>query len=178
MLINVAESEECRVAVVEDGTLEELYVERASLNSHVGNIYKGKVANIESGIQAAFIDFGVGKNGFLHISDLSRACLLTLEKYANSDPINIGYGEVVTIKEIVNIILKSTGYSNADIIFDSSKPTTIPFRMVDTEKAKNKLTFEPRISLEEGLMDTAKWYAQMRAEQKIGKEKIFSYQAF
>ena len=70
MLINVAESEECRVAVVENGRLEELYVERTSLGSHVGNIYKGKVANIESGIQAAFIDFGVGKNGFLHISDL------------------------------------------------------------------------------------------------------------
>jgi len=70
MLINVAESEECRVAVVEDGVLEELYVERASLGAHVGNIYKGKVVNIESGIQAAFIDFGTGKNGFLHISDL------------------------------------------------------------------------------------------------------------
>jgi ribonuclease E len=70
MLINVAESEECRVAVIENGQLEELYVERTKLSSHVGNIYKGKVANIESGIQAAFIDFGGGKNGFLHISDL------------------------------------------------------------------------------------------------------------
>jgi len=70
MLINVAESEECRVAVVENGSLEELYVERASLSSHVGNIYKGKIVNIESGIQAAFVDFGIGKNGFLHISDL------------------------------------------------------------------------------------------------------------
>jgi len=70
MLINMAESEECRVAVVEDGLLEELYVERASLSRHVGNIYKGRVVNIESGIQAAFIDFGIGKNGFLHISDL------------------------------------------------------------------------------------------------------------
>jgi ribonuclease E len=70
MLINVAESEECRVAIVEDGSLEELYVERASLSRHVGNIYKGKVVNIESGIQAAFIDCGIGKNGFLHISDL------------------------------------------------------------------------------------------------------------
>ena len=70
MLINVAESEECRVAVIEDGSLEELYIERTSLANHVGNVYKGKVANIESGIQAAFIDFGVGKNGFLHISDL------------------------------------------------------------------------------------------------------------
>ena len=70
MLINVAESEECRVAVIENGMLEELYVERTSLGSHVGNIYKGRVVNIESGIQAAFIDFGVGKNGFLHISDI------------------------------------------------------------------------------------------------------------
>jgi ribonuclease E len=70
MLINVAESEECRVAVIDNGSLEELYIERASLSSHVGNIYKGKVANIESGIQAAFIDFGIGKNGFLHVSDL------------------------------------------------------------------------------------------------------------
>jgi len=70
MLINVAEGEECRVAVVENGSLEELYVERASLSSRVGNIYKGKVVNVESGIQAAFLDFGIGKNGFLHISDL------------------------------------------------------------------------------------------------------------
>ena len=70
MLINMAEKEECRVAMVEDGSLEELYIERASLTSHVGNIYKGRVVNIESGIQAAFIDFGIEKNGFLHISDL------------------------------------------------------------------------------------------------------------
>jgi ribonuclease E len=70
MLINMAEREECRVAVVENGSLEELYVERASLSSRVGNIYKGKVVNIESGIQAAFIDCGTEKNGFLHISDL------------------------------------------------------------------------------------------------------------
>jgi ribonuclease E len=55
---------------VEDGSLEELYVERTSAGSHVGNIYKGKVVNVESSIQAAFVDFGIGRNGFLHISDL------------------------------------------------------------------------------------------------------------
>jgi ribonuclease E len=70
MLINVAESEECRVAVMESGSLEELYVERASLTRYVGNIYKGRVVNVEPAIQAVFVDFGVGKNGFLHISDL------------------------------------------------------------------------------------------------------------
>ncbi|MBL7106757.1 MAG: Rne/Rng family ribonuclease [Phycisphaerae bacterium] len=70
MLVNVSEQEECRVAVVSDGNLEELYTERTSWISHVGNIYKGKVTNIEASIQAAFIDFGIGKNGFLHVSDL------------------------------------------------------------------------------------------------------------
>jgi ribonuclease E len=70
MLINVAESEECRVAIVENGALEELYVERASSTRYVGNIYKGKVVNVEPSIQAVFVDFGTGKNGFLHISDL------------------------------------------------------------------------------------------------------------
>src|SRR6476469_3959451 len=70
MLINVSEGEECRIAIVEDGRLEELYIERTSSTSHVGNIYKGRVTNVEASIQAAFIDFGLGRNGFLHISDL------------------------------------------------------------------------------------------------------------
>jgi ribonuclease E len=70
MLINRVEGKECRIAVIDDGALEELYLERVSSASRVGNIYKGRVVNIEASIQAAFIDFGSGKNGFLHISDL------------------------------------------------------------------------------------------------------------
>jgi len=70
MLINVSEGEECRIALLENGQLEELYMERTSATSHVGNIYKGKVTNVEASIQAAFIDFGLGRNGFLHVSDL------------------------------------------------------------------------------------------------------------
>jgi ribonuclease E len=70
MLINVSEGEECRIALLEDGKLEELYMERTSSTSHVGNIYKGKVTNVEPSIQAAFIDFGLPRNGFLHITDL------------------------------------------------------------------------------------------------------------
>ena len=70
MLINYVPEEECRIAIVEDGSLEELYQERASAGSHVGNIYKGKVVGVEPSIQAAFVDFGLERNGFLHISDL------------------------------------------------------------------------------------------------------------
>ncbi len=70
MLINTVEGQECRICIVADGALEELYVERTSTASRVGNIYKGKVTNVEPSIQAAFIDCGLAKNGFLHISDL------------------------------------------------------------------------------------------------------------
>jgi ribonuclease E len=70
MLINVSEGEECRIALLDDGKLEELYMERTSSTSHVGNVYKGRVTNVEPSIQAAFVDFGLGRNGFLHISDL------------------------------------------------------------------------------------------------------------
>jgi ribonuclease E len=70
MLINVSEGEECRIALIENGRLDELYMERTSSTSHVGNIYKGRVTNVEPSIQAAFVDFGLGRNGFLHISDL------------------------------------------------------------------------------------------------------------
>ena len=70
MLINVSQPEECRIAIMEENRLEELYIERASQDNYVGNIYKGRVVNLEPSIQAAFVDFGVGRNGFLHISDV------------------------------------------------------------------------------------------------------------
>lgn len=70
MLINALPGEECRIAIVCDGRLEELDHERASAESQVGNIYKGRVTNVEPAIQAAFVDFGRERNGFLHISDL------------------------------------------------------------------------------------------------------------
>jgi ribonuclease E len=70
MVINYVPGEECRVAVVHDGKLEEFHAERSDAVSHVGNIYVGKVRNVEPAIQAAFVDFGLEQNGFLHVSDL------------------------------------------------------------------------------------------------------------
>jgi len=71
MLINAAFGDECRIAVLHEKRLEELFIERVSSASHVGNIYKGIVTNVEPSIQACFIDFGAPKHGFLHISDVA-----------------------------------------------------------------------------------------------------------
>ncbi|MDO8632417.1 MAG: hypothetical protein Q7R41_18200, partial [Phycisphaerales bacterium] len=70
MMINVSAGTECRIAILHEGRLEEFFIERESTQSHVGNIYKGRITNVEPSIQAAFIDFGLEKNGFLHISDV------------------------------------------------------------------------------------------------------------
>ncbi|MBX3462384.1 MAG: Rne/Rng family ribonuclease [Planctomycetes bacterium] len=73
MLINAIDPEESRIAVVEDGVLQELHVELASREAYLGNIYKGKVVNIEPSIGAAFVAFGGRINGFLHVSDVLPA---------------------------------------------------------------------------------------------------------
>lgn len=70
MVVNDIPGEECRIAILENGRLEALYSERNSTATNVGNIYKGRVTNVEAAIQAAFVDFGEAQSGFLHISDL------------------------------------------------------------------------------------------------------------
>jgi len=90
MLINVSQPEECRIAILEDGVLEELYTERSSQNNFAGNIYKGKIVNLEPSIQAAFVDFGVGRNGFLHISDVEPQYF----RQAGYDPEEIMDGQI------------------------------------------------------------------------------------
>ncbi|MDH5641258.1 MAG: Rne/Rng family ribonuclease, partial [Nitrospira sp.] len=78
--MNVAEGDECRIAVLEDGKLYEYFVDRPSQLKHLGNIYKALVNNAEPAIQAAFVDMGMERNGFLHVSDINFA-------YAKADTI-------------------------------------------------------------------------------------------
>ena len=110
--------------------------------------------------QNPYVVWGTGAEvrDFLHITDLARGCLLMMEKHATCDPVNIGYGKVATIRDAVQIILKAAGHERAELKFDTNKPSTIPFRMVDTSKAKRLLGFEPKVTLEEGLADTVRWY--------------------
>ncbi|MEI6056116.1 MAG: NAD-dependent epimerase/dehydratase family protein [Lentisphaerota bacterium] len=107
-----------------------------------------------------FVVWGVGNEvrDFLHITDLARGCLLALEHHAICDPINIGYGDIVTIRQIAEAVLNATGHTEAKVVFEKNKPTTIPFRAVDISKARNLLGFEPRLALDAGIQDTVKWY--------------------
>jgi ribonuclease E len=70
ILINDLEEEEVRVALLDNGRLEDLFIERQSARKYLGNVYKARVVNVEPSIQAAFMDFGGDRNGFLHASDV------------------------------------------------------------------------------------------------------------
>ncbi len=70
LLVNTIAGDECRIAVLHQKRLEELFIERTATQSHVGSIYKGRICNVEPSIQAVFVEFGLPQNGFLHISDV------------------------------------------------------------------------------------------------------------
>ncbi len=109
-----------------------------------------------------FVVWGTGNEirDFLHASDLARGAMLLLEKDPACDPVNIGCGEALTIRRIVETILDATGHAGAKVEFDATKPTTIPVRMVDTAKARRLLGFAPTVPFPEGIRDTVEWYRQ------------------
>ncbi len=73
ILVNAVDPEEVRIAVIEAGRLNELYYDRPHEKKYLGNIYKGRIVNLEPAIQAAFVEIGIGRNGFLHVSDVLPA---------------------------------------------------------------------------------------------------------
>lgn len=94
---------------------------------------------------------------FLYVKDVVNASLLVLEKGTPMRPYNIGSGTAITIGEIVKSILKATNKS-PDTIYDNSKPTTIPFRMVSNQRIVNELGFVPQFTFDEGIQETVNWY--------------------
>ncbi len=70
ILINAVDPEECRIARVADNLLEDFYTESASHQITQGNIYKGTIARVEPSLQAAFVDYGAERHGFLQINDI------------------------------------------------------------------------------------------------------------
>jgi len=96
----------------------------------------------------------------IYVGDFIDAMLLAMEKTECYDVFNIGLGQGYSIKEILRIMLEVDGYMDAEIVFDSSKPTTIPIRLVDTTKAEIVLGFKASTELREGIKKTMKWYSQ------------------
>lgn len=97
---------------------------------------------------------------YTHAEDIARGILLALEKYAVADPVNLGTGVGTTTKSLINMICEIVGYENPKIIFDKSKYGGQRIKLVELTKCKQKLGFEAKISLREGLERSIEWYKE------------------
>lgn len=94
----------------------------------------------------------------IYIDDFINALILAAEKVETFEPINIGFGKGYSIKEIVKIALEVDGYKDSEVIYDPTKPSMIPVRLIDTTKAKRILGFKARTDIREGVRKTIQWY--------------------
>lgn len=105
--------------------------------------------------------WGTGKatREFLYVEDCAEAIILATEKYNKSEPVNIGTGFEISIKDLVKLILKYTGF-NGDVVWDTTKPDGQPRRCLDVSKAEKEFGFRAKTSSEEGLQKTIEWYKE------------------
>ena len=103
--------------------------------------------------------WGSGKptREFLHVEDGAEAILLATERYNKSEPVNIGSGDEVSIKNLVDTIVSLMGYKGK-INWDSSKPDGQPRRRLDITRAYKEFGFKAKIDFKKGLRDTIKWF--------------------
>ncbi|MFZ2072720.1 MAG: GDP-L-fucose synthase [Minisyncoccia bacterium] len=132
-------------------------------NSHVlpalmRKFYEAK----EKGLKEVTV-WGTGKarREFMHVDDLADACVFLMNKYNQSEIINIGLGSDQTIKTSANLIKKITEFKGK-IVWDTSKPDGTPKRRLDVKKI-HTLGWKHKIGLEEGLKKTYEWYIKNRA---------------
>lgn len=103
---------------------------------------------------------------FVYVDDMVEGMLLAMEKYCCADPLNIGSEEEVTMEQLARSILEISGYSNAPIQFDASKPGGQPRRCASIKKAKAKIGYVPKVKLNEGLKNTIEWYKENKGLYK------------
>jgi len=104
---------------------------------------------------------GQASREFLYVEDAADAILLATERYNKPDPVNIGTGFEITIKHLVELITKLTGFKGK-VVWDTSKPDGQPRRCLDTSKAEKEFGFKAKMDFEEGLKRTINSYTQIR----------------
>jgi len=100
---------------------------------------------------------GTPTREFLYVEDCARAIVLAAEHYDGSDPVNIGAGWEISIKDLAETIAKHVGYTG-EIIWDTTKPNGQPRRKLDVSRAKERFGFESRVSFNEGIRRTVEWW--------------------
>jgi GDP-L-fucose synthase len=101
---------------------------------------------------------GTPRREFLHVDDLADACVFLMQRYSDGEPINVGWGEDLSIAELARLIAEVTGFEG-ELRFDPSKPDGTPRKLLDVSRMQ-ALGWAPRIALRDGLESTYNWFLQ------------------
>ena len=129
-------------------------------NSHVlpALIRKFVEAKRNNSTEVVLWGSGTPLREFLHVDDLAKAILVCLEKYDDSQQINIGSGDEISIKDLAFKIANLTGFTGS-IVWDANRPDGTPRKVLDSTKINN-LGWKPSISLDQGIAATVEWYQE------------------
>ncbi len=122
----------------------------------IKKVYEAKQSN------APFIDvWGTGKASreFLYVDDAAEGIVLAAENYEKSDPVNLGSGMEITIKNLIETICRLMDY-RGDLKWDTTKPDGQPRRQLDVSRAEKEFGFRAKVGFEEGLKRTIDWYVK------------------
>lgn len=110
--------------------------------------------------------WGTGKatREFLYVEDAAKGIVLAAEKYDKPEPVNLGAGFEISIKDLVSVIVKLTGFKG-EVIWDASKPDGQPRRCLDTQRAFDEFGFRAATTFEQGLKKTIDWYRESLASK-------------
>jgi GDP-L-fucose synthase len=108
---------------------------------------------------------GTPRREFLHVDDLADAVLYLLGTYDAEPIVNIGWGEDVTIRELVEQVMSAIDYKG-QVVFDTSKPDGTPRKLLDVSRLKD-LGWQPKIALRRGIEQTYRWFAEHFSEARL-----------
>jgi GDP-L-fucose synthase len=100
---------------------------------------------------------GNASREFLYVEDAAEAIILAAEKYDGPEPVNLGSGTEISIKDLTDLIVRLTGF-DGEVVWDASKPDGQPRRKLDVSRAREYFGFTAQTDLEEGLTKTIEWY--------------------
>ena len=109
---------------------------------------------------------GSASREFLYVADAAEGIVLASERYDGRDPVNLGVGREITIKALVELIVRLTGFKG-EVRWDPTKPDGQPRRALDTSRARERFGFEARTTFEDGLRRTIEWYEAIRQSTTV-----------
>jgi GDP-L-fucose synthase len=132
------------------------------LDSHVipALMRRFHLAKVAGAAEVEVWGTGAPRREFLHVDDLADACLFLMEHYQESEIINVGVGQDLTIRELTELVAAVTGFGGR-VSFDPDKPDGTPRKLLDVSRLST-LGWQARIPLEEGLRSTYQWFCRSR----------------